>query len=344
VATIANAIEFDCSHAQQTLDASGSIAGPNDNIIWSGPGIVMDGNQNSLTPTIDEPGTYKLIIANAVSGCTDSATIAVVANTDRPTEATVMSQDPSCFGDENGIISIAAVTGGTPPFVYSLNGGVGSANDFFSDLSPGEYLVTIEDASGCLLDTLIELGTPSEISIDLGADIELDLGDQGYFQMVVSPASVVIDTILWSPDNLVECLDVDCLEGIIHAFNTVNLTATLYDINGCTASDHLQVLVDKSRKIYIPNAISPNGDGVNDVFFISAKQNQIARIKKFIIYSRWGEVVYEATDIQPNDMNAGWNGNFNDKEINPGVYAYLAEIEFFDGVEEIYTGDVTVIK
>ena len=344
IATIANAIEFDCSHAQQTLDASGSTTGPNDNIIWTGPGIVMDGNQNSLTPTIDEPGTYKLIIANAVSGCTDSATITVVANTDRPTEVTVMSQDPSCFGDENGIISIEAVTGGTPPFVYSLNGGALSANDFFSDLAPGEYLVTIEDASGCLLDTLIELGTPSEISIDLGQDIELDLGDQGYFQLVVSPASVVIDTILWTPDNLVECLDIDCLEGIIHAFNTVNLTATLYDINGCTASDHLQVLVDKSRKIYIPNAISPNGDGVNDVFFISAKQNQIARIKKFIIYSRWGEVVYEATDIQPNDMNAGWNGNFNDKEINPGVYAYLAEIEFFDGVEEIYTGDVTVIK
>jgi gliding motility-associated-like protein len=342
VVTIANAIAFDCTHAEQTLDASGSSSGPGESIQWTGPGIIAGGN--TLMPTINKPGTYELIIQNSVSGCVDSASIVVVANTDTPTEALVMSQDPSCFGDENGIISIQSVTGGTPPFTYGLNGGAQSTNDFYSDLPPGDYLVTIEDASGCRLDTLIQLDTPSEISIDVGPDIALDLGDVGSFQIVVNPATVGIDTILWTPANLVECMDMDCLEGLIHAFNTVTLTATLYDENGCSATDQLQVLVDKSRKIYIPNAISPNDDEVNDIFFISAKENQIARIKKFLIFSRWGEVIYEVADIQPNDLNAGWNGHYKDEEINPGVYVYMAEIEFFDGVEEVYTGDVTVIR
>ncbi len=342
---IENPIEFDCSHAIQSLDASiFSTTGPNMINYWTGPGIVMDGNENSLTPTIDKPGTYQLLILNSVNGCKDSTTVVVVANTDRPTEVAMMYQDPSCFGDQNGIISIESVSGGTPPFIYSINGGALNSNNFYSDLPPGEYMVTIEDANGCRLDTLIELGTPSEISIDLGPDIALDLGDEGYFHVTINPASLVIDTIIWSPQNLVECLDPDCLDGIIHAYNTVTLTATLYDENGCETSDQLQVLVDKSRKIYIPNAISPNSDGVNDVFYISAKENQIANIKKFTIFSRWGEVVYEISGIQPNDISAGWNGRFKDAEINPGVYVYVAEIEFFDGIEEVYTGDVTVLK
>ncbi len=342
--TIANAIEFDCSHAIQTLDASASTADPGAQVLWTGPGIIIDGNENTLKPTINKPGTYKLTIRNTISGCVDSASIVVQANTDIPTEALVMSQDPSCFGDQNGIISVESVAGGTPPFMYTLNSGALSTNDFFSDLPPGDYLVTIEDASGCLLDTLIQLGTPAEISIDLGSDIEIDLGEDGYFQVTVSPPSVIIDTILWTPNNLIECLDLDCLEGIIHAYNTVTLVATLYDENGCTATDHMQVLVDRSRKVYIPNAISPNGDGINDVLFISAKENQISSIKKFTIYSRWGEVLYETSAIQPNDISVGWDGRFNNEEINPGVYVYVAEIEFFDGVEEVYTGDVTVIK
>ena len=55
-------------------------------------------------------------------------------------------------------------------------------------------------------------------------------------------------------------------------------------------------------------------------------------------------MVYEATDIQPNDINTGWDGRYDGAQINPGVYVYVTEIEFFDGVTEVYTGDVTVLR
>lgn len=344
VVLIAAPLEFNCSQVIQTLDASGSTSDPGDNISWTGPGIVIDGNENSLMPTIDEPGVYQLTILNSVSGCADSASVTVVANTDRPTEVALLGQNPACFGDENGLIQIESVTGGASPFLYSLNGGALSSDNLFSDLPPGEYMITVEDANGCLLDTTVTLDAPEEISIDLGSDIELDLGDEGMFQLTITPASLPVDTIVWTPDNIVECLDVNCENGLIHAFNTVTLTATLYDAFGCSTSDQILVTVDRSRKMFIPNVISPNGDGVNDVFYVAAKENQIASIRNFSIFSRWGEVVYEATDIQPNDINDGWDGRYDGEQINPGVYVYVAEIEFFDGVTEVYTGDVTVLR
>ncbi|MGB4850617.1 MAG: gliding motility-associated C-terminal domain-containing protein, partial [Saprospiraceae bacterium] len=126
--------------------------------------------------------------------------------------------------------------------------------------------------------------------------------------------------------------------------NDVTLTATVFDINGCTGTDELQITVTKDRRVFIPTVFSPNHDGINDIFSIKADQRQITRIKKFDIYNRWGAMVYHAVDYQPDDLTFGWTGVDDHGIINPGVYVYLAEIEFIDGVSVRYTGDVTVIQ
>ena len=63
-----------------------------------------------------------------------------------------------------------------------------------------------------------------------------------------------------------------------------------------------------------------------------------------MIFTRWGETIFEMNDIAPNDPTKGWDGQFRDEMMNPGVYAYYAEVSFIDGIELVYVGDVTIVR
>jgi gliding motility-associated-like protein len=105
----------------------------------------------------------------------------------------------------------------------------------------------------------------------------------------------------------------------------------------------LRVFVQKTKPVYIPNVFSPNNDGVNDVFFIQAG-NQVARVRSFLVYSRWGETVHQYYDFLPNDPAYGWDGTHRGKVLNPAVFVYHAEIEFIDGRVELFKGDITLVR
>ena len=70
----------------------------------------------------------------------------------------------------------------------------------------------------------------------------------------------------------------------------------------------------------------------------------IVEVKTFKVFSRNGMLVYEADNFLPNTPENGWDGLFDGKEMNSGVYVYFAEIEFFDGEIEIFKGDVTLMR
>ena len=342
---VADATEtLDCSHATQQLNAAGSSTGPDYTILWTGPGIVVDGNENTLSPTVDQAGTYQLTITNKLTGCINTTAVTVIANTDAPTDALLTSKDPSCFGDQDGFIQVDQVIGGVSPYLYSLNNGVFSSTHVYNNLAPADYTLAIQDVNGCKWDTLISIIAPAPFSISLGPDIELGLGEHATVQAVTDLPLNQMDTIIWSPDNAIECIDAVCLEANVLAANTVTLTATITDLNGCKSSDQIQIVVSKDRRLYIPNAFSPNGDGINDIFFVSGDLDQIVKIRKLAVFSRWGEAVYQATDFQPNDSGHGWDGRFNNELMNPNVYLYTVEVEYIDGVVEVRTGDVTLLK
>jgi gliding motility-associated-like protein len=344
IAVVDIPVALDCTNPIQSLDATGSSSGTGFDIEWTGPGIIADGMENTLTPTIDQAGLYVLTITNTQNGCIKADSANVIANTDAPTGALIDSEDPSCFGDQNGFIHVDQVLGGDSPYQYSLNTAVFSNNNLFNNLTAGEYSIEVVDVNGCKWDTTITLAEPSKITIDLGSDIELGLGEHGTVQATVNLAPNQMDTLIWSPDKIIECIDVSCLEANIYASNTVTLSATVYDLNGCEATDDIYVLVNKIRKVYVPNVFSPNGDGQNDIFFVMGDEDQIVSIKKFMVLSRWGEKIFEETNFQPNDMSKGWDGYFRNEIMNPGVFVYYAEVEYIDGFVEILTGDVTIVK
>jgi gliding motility-associated-like protein len=118
----------------------------------------------------------------------------------------------------------------------------------------------------------------------------------------------------------------------------------VYDFNGCSATAQITVEVDKNRNVYIPNAFSPNGDGPNDEFRIYTGAG-VATVNSVRIFDRWGDILYEATDLLPS--NGGiptWDGTFKGKQLDPAVFVYLVEVTFLDGLKLLYRGDITLLR
>ena len=59
---------------------------------------------------------------------------------------------------------------------------------------------------------------------------------------------------------------------------------------------------------------------------------------------RWGEIVFENENFNPNDPGSGWDGNFRGQPMNPEVFVYYAEIEFIDGAVEEFKGDIFLVR
>lgn len=87
----------------------------------------------------------------------------------------------------------------------------------------------------------------------------------------------------------------------------------------------------------------PNGNSENSEFSIYTN-DCVERINALQIYSRWGELIFQASDFEPNDTRGSWDGTFNGQNLDPGVFVYTAEILFNDGKLERVVGDVTLLK
>jgi gliding motility-associated-like protein len=110
----------------------------------------------------------------------------------------------------------------------------------------------------------------------------------------------------------------------------------------CQDEASVQVEVEKPRRIYIPNAFSPNGDGVNDLFYIMG--NGFAKVKQLTIADRWGNVVFQNNGCSINDSTCSWDGSLKGRPLNPGVFIYTTQIEFLDGATQQYSGLINLIR
>lgn len=85
-----------------------------------------------------------------------------------------------------------------------------------------------------------------------------------------------------------------------------------------------------------PNAFTPNGDGINDVFMIRTGLNSTLEIREIKVFSRWGNLLYEG----PN----GWDGNHQGRPVPSGAYVWLASIQESDGTTNTYSGEINLIR
>lgn len=96
--------------------------------------------------------------------------------------------------------------------------------------------------------------------------------------------------------------------------------------------------------IFIPNAFSPNFDGVNDTFQVFKDPAAAAHIKAYTIFDRWGGVVYQRKDLNFGPDAAWWDGKIDGKPAAAGVFVYRIDVELVNGKITTYHGDVSIIR
>jgi gliding motility-associated-like protein len=312
---------------------------PTDNVRyeWTGPDPEFE--QDEQQPFVDMPGLYKLTVVGK-NGCMshDSTWVELPAMP----EFGFLARPPQCFGESTGSVSFLNVQDGNPPYYFSVDGGTTfSLQNEFNELSAGIYNLIVQDELGCRVDTFVELMEPDSLTLELGDDLFIHYGEQ---IRIVPETNIMLDEISeigWIPHSGLSCYD--CLRPMASPENSSTYQLLITDVFGCTISDTLHIEVEKDLDVFIPNVFSPNGDGVNDRFYIKGA-NGVVNVKSLEIFDRWGNKVFSALNIPPNDPYLGWDGKFSGHFILPGVYVYKAVIEFYNTKEILLLGDLTLIR
>jgi large repetitive protein len=252
------------------------------------------------------------------------------------------SSPVKCFGEKNGSINIKNILGGNGDYSYQLDNQsfkkIISIPFDINNLAKKDYVVIIKDKKGCSVKQNFTVGSPYQITLQIPAIDTVITNDSVQLKLIYNFQP---DSIFWSPAAYLTCSNCQ------FPFVKPKQYSTFFELwawkNGCPAYANLQVISRKYRNhdIYIPNVFTPNGDGTNDTF--SPLNNPtVARIEKLQIYDRWGELIWEGYDFEPERL--GWDGNFRGKPMNPAVFVYVANVLFKDGTKEKLVGDVTLIR
>ena len=206
------------------------------------------------------------------------------------------------------------------------------------NLNEGLYMIEVSDTYGCMVTEEIYIENQDPIQVEILEGTTIELGNEYKLQVVTNYPNA---SFSWKADETLSCED--CMTPTIKPTRTTTYFVTATTADGCSATAHVTIQVEKLRNVFVPNAFSPNSDGQNDHFTIYGGDD-VAKVKSFQIFDRWGSVVYANTDFHVNDESEGWNGNIKNKKTSEGVFIYFAEVEFIDGRVEVYKGDVTITR
>lgn len=285
--------------------------------------------------SITSGGTYSITVTDE-AGCTNADSILVV---EEMLEFQLSTAAPSCFGEQDGQISIDSVWDGQPPYLYSINGGPLQQSPVINGLAAGNYTVMVEDAEGCQQQTTIQLEAPPERTLQLANELEeLALGDSIEVKAIFNFTPRAIQ---WLPAEGLNCDT--CSSVIAQPIQSTTYYVTAIDSNDCAVENQVRVIVNRQKGIYIPNAFSPNADGINDNFTLYGNES-VSAITRFLIFDRWGSIVFDDDEVPPNAPAQGWDGQIKGQPAATGLYVYRIEVLLIDGTMESFTGEVLLVR
>ncbi|HXS35422.1 MAG TPA: gliding motility-associated C-terminal domain-containing protein [Flavipsychrobacter sp.] len=273
-----------------------------------------------------QPGVYHILLQGFP--CDDSASLNVVVDT-FPRVGFTLDKKAVCVGESINFYPLASF-GST----LIWNFGDGSSSELWPVIHafdvPGTFTVTETTRSQHCPDTSFRdtITVYPYPQVNLGADTSICPGDASI--VLVNQFSEPLSySNLWSTGDTVASISVNT-----PAFYWLMVTSD----HGCVAGD--TVAVNPNCYIGIPNAFSPNGDGINDYFFPRELLSRGIIAFQMSIFDRWGVKIFE-TD---NTDGRGWDGKFNGIAQPPGVYIYMIEVAFKNEVKQNYKGNVTLIS
>lgn len=192
---------------------------------------------------------------------------------------------------------------------------------------------------GC--DSLLILNEIHIHHFDLEMVASADTIVAGEYVILNAQAGVPFEVSSWNPPTLFP--NQKEYEQTIQPSSTQTFVVQGVSDYGCIDTGKKEIVVIPLVPDFLmPNAFSPNGDGVNDIFEPKFYHETGYVIRQFYIFNRWGELVYKLENSRVN----GWNGknSVTGKQADLGVYYYLIEVEFVNKQKVLKKGDVTLVK
>lgn len=241
---------------------------------------------------------------------------------------------PLCQDDSTGILEILnPITG----FLFGLTPQTLVTNHVFGNLPAGTRTLFFRDSVGCTWDTSFLVPEAVPFWIELPSDTSIYCGDSITLQVNSSSS---ISNYNWTPETGLSCST--CPEPVASNSQSQTYTLTAISTDGCVAIDSIQIEIDDEGRIYIPNAFTPNNDGINDIFYIFG--DNIDKVLVFRVFDRWGGMVYKGENFPANDPAFGWDGKHQGKPAHIDVYAWYARLQLCNGSIVFKKGDVTLLR
>lgn len=283
---------------------------------------------NDSTHSITGPSSISITVTDG-NNCSTVINDTIL-NTGSPTTS-VLRVDSSCIGGTQGAISVLG-TSLDGPFRYLWSHDTLLTASEALNLAPGAYTVSVFNNLNCAEILNVTVPSYSGGQLDLGPNQIILLGQTASFEI---NTDVNIKRLLWSPTQV-------GVDNFGTAYVSPNKT-TIYSLTveygkGCYISDNITIFIDSSSQtIKIPDVFSPNGDGINDFFYI--QQNGISDFE-FAIFDRWGGIVYKT-----DNPDFKWDGTSSENILSSGNYLYSTRYKFFNKNEfESKKGYITLLK
>lgn len=276
-------------------------------------------------------GSYSITITDA-HGCTYDTTFYM--NQPDLLLASVVTTKAACVEVCNGTADIS-ITGGIPPYQTTWDNNQHTLH--CTQLCSGNHHVIITDSNNCILDIPFNVADTSYFPIAIHAWAN---PDTIYVSQTTQLNATQIPgfTYSWTPPESMGNAHIP--NPIATPVNTTDFVVHVYDQFGCEKSDTIKLLVKDvicdEPYIYVPNAFTPNIDLKNDNVFV---RSEIVTDLYFAIYDRWGEKMFETTDI-----TKGWDGTYKGRLCDPAVYVYYIDATCITKDKYIRKGNITLIK
>ncbi|HMQ07031.1 MAG TPA: gliding motility-associated C-terminal domain-containing protein, partial [Saprospiraceae bacterium] len=333
----ANTVDVNCFNAGEA-QIGVMAGGGTPSLVYTWTNNVSSGTVATSLPD----GTYFITVTDA-NGCTDVVSYTLVSP--EPIEAQIpQPAPPPCFGQRT-CIEVLSVTGGTGSnYTYAVNRGNRITLDSCLQVLAGNYTVTVFDEAGCSVDYTLSIDQPEDLSVDLGPDIQISLGESSPPINASIQSFFDITSIAWTPVDSLRCMTSDCQVVTVFPQSDTRYRVVVTDENGCSSFDEIEVFVTRRRNVFMANIFSPNNDGFNDIFEVKTGPG-VELVRQFHIFDRWGNLIFTRENYVPDNAGThGWDGTYRNRPLMPGVYAYIAKVRFIDNEEITFKGSVTLIR
>jgi gliding motility-associated-like protein len=320
-----------CKGDTATIKADGASS-----YIWS------DQNNNILCSNCSvlkiKPGgnsQYK-VVGVSQFGCSEIKTVDL--HLVQPLKMLAAKGDTICIGQSKQLFAAGANSYTWYPET-GLSNRV-SATPLASPQQTTTYHVIGKDRYGCFSDTAeVKMVVGHPTAIHIGKDTVLAAGDL----LQIHTLSERPDIVKWNWYGSANLSCFNCPNPVLKAADDISIICRAVNRYGCISVDTLNIKTFcAGSQVFIPNAFSPDGDGINDVLMIQGKGVKV--IKSFRIFNRWGEMVFEKANFQPGDPAYAWDGKVRGKPAPPDVFVYICEVVCDKGVLSFFKGNITILK